>query len=97
MLRRKRFGQLWLVAAAVGFFAGFGISFLISEKPGVLLPADFSRNMVIVLSCALVAGQITGIMSVRARDSQDLQNVRSWIAAWNNRAVHPSPRSGNEG
>ena len=84
--RRRRFEQLFCLYAGLGFIAGMGIAFAISEKPGVLLPRDydFYRTVILFICGMAFAGPIFSLLHVLIFDSKDRHSIEMWIQEWKN-------------
>jgi len=55
---------------------------IISEKPGVLLPKDLYRDIVLLLSGMIIVAETLGLINVLRCHGKDLKVVSAWIAEW---------------
>lgn len=82
--RKRRFGQVFCLYAGLGFVAGFGIAFAISERPGVLLARDydFYRTVILFVCGMAFVGPMFSLMHVLLFNTRDMSSVATWIREW---------------
>lgn len=80
--RRVSFQIGCLFGGVFALLAGFTVAFLVSEKPGVLRPEDFTKNNMIILSMTLLVGETISILNVLRAEAKNHKAVAKRIAEW---------------
>lgn len=82
ILRRGAFGAKWWIGALVGFLVGLAVCLLISQQPCSLLPENFNLNTLIIISAALVLGQVAGVLGVHIAEKENIKITLAYVREW---------------